>query len=252
MHYSPLTMRLLLLLALTTFASCGCEGKPVPPPPECVDQDQDGVDSCSDCDDADPLRAPGRAELCDGKDNDCNAVVDDGAACACSPGTAPVPCGFGGACQQQCLPTGQLAECLPPGASAFDAGTDPLNCGQCGRSCAAPANAATRCAQGECGRGPCQAGFFDLDGPVVFGCESTCVGRQCTFPDGGTITVHNDPLPESNSSFHAFAAGSSLADKVQTNSQFTNQGVLGQGVPQGEEAVGGAYRHVGGFTSAVK
>lgn len=46
------------------------------------DVDGDGHDSygCSsgdDCDDLDPTAYPGAAELCDGKDNDCNTLVDD-------------------------------------------------------------------------------------------------------------------------------------------------------------------------------
>lgn len=37
-----------------------------------------------DCDDEDPDVRPGAQELCDGKDNNCNAVVDEG--CICTPG----------------------------------------------------------------------------------------------------------------------------------------------------------------------
>jgi len=37
------------------------------------------VEVAGDCDDTDPLRYPGLAEVCDGVDNDCNDVVDDGA-----------------------------------------------------------------------------------------------------------------------------------------------------------------------------
>ena len=45
---------------------------------ECVDLDGDGWGAAQDCDDLDPAVNPGAAELCDGLDNDCNGVADDG------------------------------------------------------------------------------------------------------------------------------------------------------------------------------
>lgn len=36
------------------------------------------VMNCSDCDDANAAVRPGAAELCDGRDNDCNGIADDG------------------------------------------------------------------------------------------------------------------------------------------------------------------------------
>ncbi|HKI46861.1 MAG TPA: MopE-related protein [Balneolales bacterium] len=45
-----------------------------------VDGDSDGASVCTDCDDADPNRFPGNAEVCDGVDNDCNDDIDDGIA----------------------------------------------------------------------------------------------------------------------------------------------------------------------------
>lgn len=50
-------------------------------PDACVDIDGDGVCDPLDCDDNDPSSYPGAPELCDGKDNNCNTVPDDGRPC---------------------------------------------------------------------------------------------------------------------------------------------------------------------------
>ena len=47
-----------------------------------VDRDGDGV-GCGDCNDADPKVFPGAAETCDGIDNDCSGLADDGPDCPC-------------------------------------------------------------------------------------------------------------------------------------------------------------------------
>jgi hypothetical protein len=43
-----------------------------------VDDDGDGSHSLDDCDDRNSARTPGRSEVCDGIDNDCDGVADEG------------------------------------------------------------------------------------------------------------------------------------------------------------------------------
>lgn len=44
----------------------------------CVDQDEDGVGYPDDCDDGNPSLFPNNAEVCDGEDNDCDDLRDEG------------------------------------------------------------------------------------------------------------------------------------------------------------------------------
>jgi hypothetical protein len=75
------------------------------------------------------------AEACDGFDNDCDGVVDEG----------------------------------------FDLQTDVNNCGACGASCGwLEHTAQTSCVAGKCVVNKCEPGFFDLDGKSPNGCEYDC------------------------------------------------------------------------------
>ncbi len=50
------------------------------------DNDGDGVTTCqNDCDDNDPFNHPGRAEMCDCRDNDCDTQIDEGDVCRGAP-----------------------------------------------------------------------------------------------------------------------------------------------------------------------
>jgi hypothetical protein len=49
--------------------------------PDQIDADADGYGAACDCNDADPATHPGAAEVCDGRDNDCDGAIDDQPAC---------------------------------------------------------------------------------------------------------------------------------------------------------------------------
>jgi hypothetical protein len=61
-----------------------------------MDVDGDGELACFDCDDLDPTRNSSEDELCDGIDNDCDGMVDNGADCPCD------QTNFNGASYQSC------------------------------------------------------------------------------------------------------------------------------------------------------
>ncbi|HZV46535.1 MAG TPA: putative metal-binding motif-containing protein, partial [Thermodesulfovibrionales bacterium] len=70
--------------------------------PDCeIDNDGDGYFALpcgNDCNDTNPNMNPGKPEVCDGKDNNCNGVIDEGIA------STPTTCGVGA-----CAATGTLS-----------------------------------------------------------------------------------------------------------------------------------------------
>ena len=170
----------------------GCAG--------CRDDDGDrhgeGADCLDfDCDDADPSVYRGAPELCDGKDNNCNARTDEAevleipvdlapcltdGVCAGTPRTCvggawtcAYPPTYGGAGPEG-LCDGLDNDCDALADEDFDLTTDPRNCGVCGAICAFP-HAEALCTNRVCEPGPCEAGWNDADGNRGNGCEYLCV-----------------------------------------------------------------------------
>lgn len=171
----------------------------------------------------------------------------------CNPMDPPASCGVPGSeCTQACQANGTPGACQPP-SGPVDVLSDPAHCGQCGNACPAPVHATPLCVQGACGRGPCEPGYFDLDGPATFGCESTCDGSSCTGPDGGSWPVDAPPPPEVGPVWAAFSSGASVGAEVQTSPGFINYGVLGEAVVGDGAATMSSptYRNIGGFVSGV-
>ena len=180
-----------------------------------------------------------------------DASTPDGGPSSCSAGSPAKACGVAGStCTQACLSTGILGPCQPP-SGPIDTSSDPLHCGQCGNVCPAPGHASAKCMQGVCGRGPCAAGFFDLDlTSATFGCESTCTATACTDGAGKVTPITTRPLPESGAVFRALVSSSSLGGGLQTSTTKTNMGSLG--APAAVEQRNSVHKHFGGFTGAER
>lgn len=166
-------------------------------------------------------------ELCDGRDNDCDGVVDEGAtcgnglvcqggACSCPPertcgsdagvcielqsdpnncGACGTRCGANQACQSGACATNCVSPPTNCGGACVDTQTDSANCGACGNAC----TGGKRCTNGTCG---CAAPSRDCGGAcvdvqssgtncgacgTVCGGGRTCVNGACACAGGTTL-----------------------------------------------------------------
>jgi hypothetical protein len=129
-------------------------------------------------------------EVCDGKDNDCDGVIDNEPQTdqACETQTPGYVCENGlCACKTMC-----------GGSTCVDTTTDFMNCGGCGRLCTtAPGHARPTCVSTKCwftcesGYSPCSGACANeqTDPANCGGCGLTCAGQctagHCMLTDGG-------------------------------------------------------------------
>ena len=162
------------------------------------------VDNCKDghpqtCQ---PDMTKATTEVCNGKDDDCDGIVDNGfdlstdvnncgacgRACPSQNGTPTCSNGF---CSLTC--SQGYDDCnhsINDGCEA-NIGSDVNNCGVCGNRCDF-AVGVPACDAGNCLLAACQNGYYDIDGNPANGCEYACVYLSdsdlpdiTNFPDGG-------------------------------------------------------------------
>jgi Putative metal-binding motif len=129
-------------------------------------------------------KVDGGPEGCNGRDDDCDGMFDEGLTNMGSCGTTDVgECtlgtrmcmGGGVVCAGATGPTFELCDMLDQDCdgnptNGFDLMTDPTNCGMCGNACNLP-NAFEGCASGSCVIAACQPGYHNNDGMASTGCE---------------------------------------------------------------------------------
>ncbi len=161
----------------------------------CNDPDGDGYGIGEDCEGIDcneertDIHA-GAVEICDGEDNDCNSLPDDGVVApddftclelgVCE-GTAPACRGGDWVCpyDEETYEDEEITcdlmdnDCDGEADEGYDTRVDPSNCGSCGNVCVF-VNAVGECVDAACVLGVCNENFWNVDSNVENGCEYPC------------------------------------------------------------------------------
>ena len=144
----------------------------------CVDEDEDlyglGIGCLGiDCDESDPDTHADAVEVCDGNDNDCDGMIDEGdpnVLCPRGDHVAVSACSEMGVCENvECEPG--FGDCDGDPDNGCEQQTNTLtHCGGCFMMCDPP-NASGDCSTGTCMVDECDPGWGDCDDAIA-GCET--------------------------------------------------------------------------------
>jgi hypothetical protein len=168
------------------------------------------ISTKGDCDDANKAIYPGVTEVCDGKDNNCNAQTDEANAEGCAPAYVDADKdGYGAAEGVKCLcavdavnSTDKAGDCndnnpgISPKASETCDNVDEdcngqVDDGTASQKCPVlPGGTAAVCKAGVCGIASCPKGKFDVDGKYDNGCE--CQADDNYGVTGGLCKAANE------------------------------------------------------------
>ncbi|HEX7479503.1 MAG TPA: MopE-related protein [Polyangiales bacterium] len=137
------------------------------------------------------------AEVCDGKDNNCDGQFDEGnpgggALCGSAVGTCKqgtITCTSGTlACVGSIGPVAEICDgldndCNGTADQTFTFATDVNHCGNCSTVCTV-ANGVPKCSTGTCSIGSCNTGFVDANHTYSDGCELPCTVTGPEVCDG--------------------------------------------------------------------
>ena len=130
---------------------CDAEGRDEDCNPQTLGEDRDGDGdapttcanyaddarrlSGTDCDDTDALKSGTTLERCDGKDNDCDATLDDDAAAQCTAVEGMEASCASGECSYACRDGYVNCDGVAENGCEARLSTDEANCGACGQRC---------------------------------------------------------------------------------------------------------------------
>jgi hypothetical protein len=158
-----------------------------------------------DCNDTCPTCTPGAIELCDGNDNNCDNVVDDGCnvdgdgyctAAKVTVGTPPVCPKGGGDCNDG---NGSVYPAAQELCNLQDDNCNGIVDENADAGCQSAPNANGKCVSGSCKIVACSTGFYDFNGSYSDGCE--CNGNDNNEPNDscGAATVVDTALYDNGS-----------------------------------------------------